>query len=251
MMQYFDMHSHLLPKFDDGAKSVDDSLKLLKCLKKQGVKNVCFTPHFYTNEMSAENFIEKRRIAYEEFLPYKPEDMNIVLGAEVFVTKFLFGNDDLSGITYGKSNYILTEFAYASSFAGKTLSQLESLIENYGLIPVLPHVERYETLMNDTYALQELRDMGVLIQTNAISCIKNKSIFKRRKLLKLIGEGLVDILGTDAHSMTHNSPAAYSQAVELITDKCGRRVIRKMMQNSEKIFCKALGIDCEEFEINN
>lgn len=240
-MQYFDMHSHILPNFDDGAKSVDESLELLDCLKKQNVSNVCFTPHFYTNEMSVEDFIEKRRAAYEEFLSYKPVNMNIVLGAEVFVTKFLFGSDDLSGLTYGKSRYILTEFSYSSSFSNRTLQQLNMLIENHRLIPVLPHVERYETLMSDAGALQELRDMGVVIQTNIGNYTKKSSMFKRRKLLKLIGDGKIDVLGSDAHSMEHNTPEVYSQAIEMITDKCGARTVRKMMQNAEAIFTAALG----------
>lgn len=240
-MQYFDMHSHILPNFDDGAKSVDESLEMLDCLKKQNVSNVCFTPHFYTNEMSVEDFIEKRRAAYEEFLSYKPVNMNIVLGAEVFVTKFLFGSDDLSGLTYGKSRYILTEFSYSSSFSNKTLQQLNMLIENHRLIPVLPHVERYETLMSDAGALQELRDMGVVIQTNIGNYTKKSSMFKRRKLLKLIGDGKIDVLGSDAHSMTHNTPEVYAQTVEMIADKCGQRTVRKMMQNAEAIFTAALG----------
>lgn len=240
-MQYFDMHSHILPSFDDGARTVDDSLGLLDCLKKQGISNVCFTPHFYTNEMSVENFLEKRRIAYENFLPYKPVNMNIVLGAEVYVSKFLFNSDDLSGLTYGKSRYILTEFSYSSSFSDRTLQQLNMLIENHRLIPVLPHVERYDVLISDTEALQELRDMGVVIQTNIGNYTKKSSIFKRRKLLKLINEGMIDILGSDAHSMTHNTPEVYAQAVEMIADKCGQRTVRKMMQNAEKIFTAALG----------
>lgn len=240
-MQYFDMHSHILPDFDDGARTVKDSLALLNCLKKQNVSNVCFTPHFYTNEMSVEDFIKKRQIAYEEFLPNKPDGMNIVLGAEVYVTKFLFNNDDLSGITYGKSRYILTEFSYSSSFSNKTLQQLSMLIENHRLIPVIPHVERYEVLVSDKGTLQELRDMGVVIQTNISNYTKKSSIFKRRKLLKLIGEGMIDILGSDAHSMTHNTPEVYSQAVDMISDKCGVITVRKMMKKSEEIFNSSLG----------
>ena len=247
-MQYFDMHSHILPSFDDGAKTVDDSLELLDCLKKQNVINVCFTPHFYTNEMSVERFIEKRRVAYENFLPYKPENMNIVLGAEVYVTKFLFGSDDLSGLTYGKSRYILTEFSYNSSFLNRTLQQLNMLIDNHRLIPVLPHVERYDILMSDMGALQELRDMGVVIQTNIGHYTKKTSFFKRRKLLKLIGEEMIDILGSDAHSLTHNTPEVYSQAVDMIAEKCGERTVRKMMQNAESIFTAALGEPLNEEE---
>lgn len=240
VMQYYDMHSHILPDFDDGAETVDESLELIGCLERQDVTNICFTPHFYTNEMSVEDFVSKRRIAYEKFLNHKPQNINIVLGAEVFVTKFLFSNDNLSQITYGKSKYILTEFSYSSQFSEKSLNQMLMLIENYNLIPVIPHVERYSTLMSDISVLRELRDMGVLIQTNAASYGKKSPIFKRKKLLKLIDKGMIDVLGTDAHSMTHNSPEHYSQAVACIADKCGKNAVRNMMLNAEKIFNSAI-----------
>lgn len=239
-MQFYDMHSHILPDFDDGAQSVEESLTLIDCLKKQNVKNICLTPHFYTNEMSAEDFIEKRKAAYEAFLPYIPDDVNIVLGTEIFVTKFLFSNDDLSELTYGKSKYILTEFSYGSSFSEKTLQNFVMLKENHGLTPVLPHVERYETLINDMDALNDLRSIGVVIQTNACTYTQKMSFFKRRKLFKLISEGMIDILGSDAHSMTHNTPEAYSQAIEIITEKCGREAVKRMMNNAEEIFNSAI-----------
>lgn len=64
-MQLFDMHSHILPGIDDGAETVEDSLELLSCLEKQGVTNVCLTPHFYTNEISLEDFIAERAEKFE------------------------------------------------------------------------------------------------------------------------------------------------------------------------------------------
>ena len=60
-MQLYDMHSHILPGIDDGAPSVEKSLVILNELKKQGITNVCLTPHFYTNEISAEDFAAKRQ----------------------------------------------------------------------------------------------------------------------------------------------------------------------------------------------
>lgn len=239
-MQFYDMHSHILPEFDDGAQSIEESLALLECLKKQNVKNVCLTPHFYTNEMSAEDFIQNRKEAYEKFLPHKPTDMNIVLGAEVYVTKYLFNYEDLSEITYGKSNYLLTEFYYSSSFSDGTIKKIETLIAEYGVIPVIPHVERYETLINNPEILRELKDIGVVIQTNANSYTKSASYFRKRKLFKLISSGLIDVLGTDAHSMTHNTPEAYSEALKNISDKCGEQVVSHMMKKAEQIFNSAI-----------
>lgn len=239
-MQLYDMHSHILPEFDDGAKSVEESLVLIDSLKKQGVNNICLTPHFYTNEMSLEDFVESRRKAFERFKPYIPEDVNIVLGAEVYVTRYMFGNKDLSELSYGNSRYMLTEFGYDSRFSENTMKRIYSFINDYDLIPVLPHVERYQTLMDNPSVISELKDMGVVIQTNISNYTKKAPMFKRRKLLKMISGGLIDIIGSDAHSLRHNTPEVYTEAVECISSKCGREVVKQMMNNAGEIFEDAL-----------
>lgn len=238
-MQFYDMHSHILPEFDDGARSMEESLSLLESLQNQNVDNVCFTPHFYTNEMSAEDFVKSRKEAFEKFLPHKPQGMNIVLGAEVYVTKYLFTNDDLSELTYGRSNYILTEFAYNSSFSDETMNMIYTLINSHGLIPIIPHVERYAALMNNPNVICELKDLGVIIQSNVGNFVKKAPYFKKKKLINYINRNLIDILGTDAHSFTHNTPEDYTQAIAFITEKCGAYSVEKMMQNSEEIFNSA------------
>ena len=240
-MRLFDMHSHILPAFDDGAKTVEESLVLIDALKKQGVNNICLTPHFYTNERSLEDFLKERKKAFELFLPHIPDDVNIVLGTEVYVTDYLFNNSRVDGITYGKSKYVLTEFPYGDKFTERTMQKFYALMNNYGLKPVMPHVERYPRLINDPDFIEELRDIGVVIQTNIQNYSDKASFFRKRKLMKLIEAGLIDILGSDTHSLTHNSPLLYSEALKNITEKCGKRRVDIMMHNAERIFSKAIG----------
>ncbi|MCH5297338.1 MAG: hypothetical protein J1E85_06695 [Ruminococcus sp.] len=239
-MQLYDMHSHILPEFDDGAKSVEEALSLISVLKKQGVKNICLTPHFYTHEMSVEDFVKIRREAFEKFKPYIPKDVNIVLGTEVYVTRYLFGNNDLSELSYGNSRYILTEFGYNSRFSENTMNKFYSFINEHNLIPVIPHVERYQTLIDNPSIISELKDMGVVIQTNISNYAKKAPMFKRRKMLKLISKGLIDIIGSDAHSLRHNTPEVYSEAINCISSKCGEQVVEQMMNNAKEIFENAL-----------
>ena len=59
-----DFHSHILPCLDDGSKSVDESIKMLKTLASQGVKKVVATPHFYANDESIEQFLNRRDEAF-------------------------------------------------------------------------------------------------------------------------------------------------------------------------------------------
>lgn len=239
-MQFYDMHSHILPEFDDGAKSVQEALELINILKKQGVNNICLTPHFYTHEMSLEDFVKSRKEAFERFRPYIPEDVNIVLGTEVYVTRYIFSNDDLSELSYGNSRYILTEFGYNSSFGENTMNRFYSFINEYDLIPVIPHVERYQTLMENPSIIAELKDIGVIIQTNISNYTKKASMLRRRKLLKMISKGLIDIIGSDAHSLSHNTPEVYSEAISCISSKCGRQVVAEMMEKSKEIFENAV-----------
>ena len=64
-MRLIDIHSHILPEMDDGAKNIEESKKLLKMLKDQGIDLVVATPHFYPMDMNLEDFIEKRRAKIE------------------------------------------------------------------------------------------------------------------------------------------------------------------------------------------
>ena len=239
-MQLFDMHSHILPGIDDGAKNVEQSVELLDALKKQGVTNVCFTPHFYTHQLSAADFISNRDEALEILKPHIPEGMKVIAGAEVYVTRFMFNGDDFSGACFGNSRYIMTEHSYNARFTEHTMNYFSRLIDDFDMIPILPHFERYTAIMDNPSILYELKDMGVVIQTNASSYSKKASFFSKRKRLKFIKEGLVDILGTDTHSLTHNNPYAYSEAIEYISEKAGSDIVKRMMSNSEEIFNDAL-----------
>lgn len=235
-MNFYDMHSHILPAVDDGSKSVDMSLRLINLHLKQGVNNICLTPHYYSNEESIQDFLERRNKSFELLKPNLPENVNVCLGSEVFVTNYMFNNNDFSMLCYGNSKYMLTEFAYQASFSGKSMDMLVKLKENYGIIPVIPHIERYEKLFINEHKLEELTQMGVIIQTNAYSF---NSFLKKRYLCKLINNGLIHILGTDAHSMSKGNPTAYKEACNIIIEKCGRARLNKMQAISEDIFNKS------------
>jgi protein-tyrosine phosphatase len=166
--------------------------------------------------------------------------MNIVLGTEVYVTKYLFNNENIKGINYGNSKYILTEFPYNATFSDNSYEMLDRLMSEQGLIPVIPHVERYSFLVDNPDVIEDLKRLGVVIQTNISNYTKKAPMMKRRRMLKLVSAGLIDIIGTDAHSFDHNTPELYSDAIECIAKKCGRQAVDRLMKNSEKIFNAAI-----------
>ena len=85
-----DFHSHILPAIDDGAKNIEESIKILDMMSETGVDVVYCTPHFYPHEMSVEKFLERRRQAYGKLVPYlKPHHPKLKMGAEVLMSRSL------------------------------------------------------------------------------------------------------------------------------------------------------------------
>lgn len=234
-MRRYDLHSHILPGIDDGAKTVEDSVKLLNGLIDQGVAGVCFTPHFYSHRVSVKRFLKRRREAFEKLKDSIPKGIEVRLGAEVFVTDYLFAEEDyLRRLCYGRSNYMLTEFPYSSDFEGGSYMSLMKLRQK-GITPVIAHIERYPKLLKDQGKITDIINMGVLIQTNAVSYCE---IGTRKKLLKLVEQGLVHIVSTDVHSEKHNSFKYYKPAFNYIEKKLGSSAVKRLFRYSEEIFSK-------------
>ena len=84
-----DLHCHILPNIDDGAKDVSISLRLLEKEYADGVRNIAFTSHFNSERTTPDAFLQKRAAAYETLtaaLPTGPEAMQFrfKLGCEVY-----------------------------------------------------------------------------------------------------------------------------------------------------------------------
>lgn len=235
-MKRYDMHSHILPGIDDGAKSVEDSVNLLNGLISQGVQGVCFTPHYYSHRVSVKKFLKGRKGAFLQLQNSIPRGIDVRLGAEVFVTDYLFAEDEyLYRLCYGRSNYMLTEFPYSSDFEDNTYLNLMKLRQKR-IIPVIAHVERYQKLLKNPDKIRDLVNMGILIQTNAVSYCE---IGTRKKLLKLLDQGLVHLIGTDVHSEKRNSYKYYTPALDYIEKKLGSAAVERLCKYGEEIFSKA------------
>ena len=229
----YDFHSHILPGIDDGSKDPEMSLVLIKELVSKGFTDICLTPHYYTNQESFEDFVNKRDKAFDLLMSVLPSDLNVRfhLGAEVYLTDFLFNQDYDNRICYDQSRFILTEFSYSSSFEDKSLTYLYKLLNRH-MIPVIAHVERYPKLLKNTKKRYELLDMGVIFQSNFSSFTDGHY---KRKLVKMINDDEISILGTDVHNMERNSPDDIMPALEYITKKCSKNALVRIQENSKEI----------------
>lgn len=191
-----DYHSHILPSVDDGADNIDESLGMLKALKASGFSRVVLSPHFYSNQEDVESFLSRRAAAYEVIKgKIDPTTMpSCLLGAEVYLTSLLFNNEELRPLTIDNSGYMLVELPYDPKYTPSMAANLERLVYNRDITPVLAHIDRYPFLM-DKVLLGELFDMGCKAQVN-LSAFGDK---KGKKIKKLYKKGFSFVYGSDAH----------------------------------------------------
>jgi protein-tyrosine phosphatase len=231
-----DFHTHILPSMDDGAKDETVSLKMLDCLKKQGVNTVCLTSHFYPYKETLESFLERRENAFKKIAHYSSEiGIKLVLASETFFNDYLFHTEDISQLCMCDNEgqlYLLTEMPINSSFSDRTINRISRLIDSYSVCPVLAHIERYPKLVNNPGLISRLIDMGCLMQINLSAFDKN--IFFRKKLLRYIKHNFIHVVGTDSHNMEQRSPA-YQNGISIIEKSLGAGAVKQIGSNALQI----------------
>jgi len=192
-----DIHSHLLWGIDDGSGSEAQTRALLTAVKAQGKRFLALTPHCDPARAPMEEFLEQRERAYLRLraLP-EAEGLTLSLGAELYLTDAIFNYDNARELCYTGTDLLLTELQYAERFTGPAEKRLFRLADEFGVRPVLAHVDRYRFFMKDPALLEELAQAGFLLQWNISSAM---GFFGRRLFRRFYEKGLVHFLGEDIH----------------------------------------------------
>ena len=158
------------------------------------------------------------------------QGVTYILASEAYITDYIFNNSSLLPLCYSGTGYLLVEFPYSIDFAARGGDMLYKLMNNYGVHPVIAHIERYYSLMKDPALISELQQMGCKMQIN----LGSLSFFsRRRKLLGLIKRNLVDLVGTDTHSLARG--ADFSTGMGIISKKLGNDYIDTIQKNSKSV----------------
>lgn len=188
-----DLHSHLLPAVDDGSRSVDQSVQVLAAMARQGITDVCLTPHLPAGRTEAGPPAAHER-AFEALRGRAPDAPRLHRGAEVMLDRPLTRAVAVArNITLARSGYILVEFPRLVSF--DTVSNALSQVSELGLVPLLAHPERYSCCSPD--AVRHWRAIGAKMQVDATTLLTGQARGQRAR--QLVSEGLADILAGDNH----------------------------------------------------
>lgn len=229
-----ELHCHVLPGIDDGARDVQMSLAMLDALGRQGVQTVVCTPHYYSDSISLSDFLQKRTVAFEQLCAQCPAQApKLYAAAEVYISDYLFSNENLDALKIADGNYMLIEHSFSESFSDRTLERLENLCCNYNVRPLLAHIERYESLLRNPDLLQELMQIGCATQVNVASFADLPRGW-RKKLFKLFEHGLVHVIGSDCHNMT-SRPPEYRDGLKAIEKAFGVQGVQYLLKNAQHV----------------
>ena len=221
-MKIIDFHTHILPNADHGSDSIETTLKQLELSKLASVDTIIATPHFYPHMHRVEDFLQKRKTAYETLK--KSSNANVILGAEVLLCEGLNRLKGLETLTIGNSRLILLELPF-SPFKREYENAVEDLISD-GYDVILAHADRYQK-----ENIERLIPLGVKLQLNASSL---SGIFTKKHLINWIDKGLVVGLGSDIHMADKKAYASYSKA----RGKLNSRFDKIMQKSNDLIFGK-------------
>ncbi len=197
-----DLHCHILPGIDDGAKDVSEAKAMVTAQRESGVDAMYLTPHFNPEQQTIEAFLEAREKAWELLSSVlDPKNLpEIRLGAEVRYCPELL-SQDMRQVTLGQSDYLLLEMP-ARRYPAYVVQIMEKLLE-MGYMPVLAHVERYDYFREEPELLKRLIDLGALAQISAGALFDKRD---RGFAIACLEHGLAQLVSSDAHNMDTRKP---------------------------------------------
>ena len=224
-----DLHCLCLPGVDDGCKTKEESLALLRQSKQAGIDTVFATPHYYRRE-SVSAFLSERQAAFAQIAGQlaSPEYPEVILGAEVAYFTGITNEEALTALCLGKSDYLLLELP-TSPWTPQLFRDLYTMSSVNGIRLILAHVERYIGLQ-DKKAIRRLYEMELMIQMNVGALLRR---FGGHSALQLLKDGKADLLGSDAHDL-RDRPQNLPQGCQLLSQKCPG-VLSRLCLNAEEI----------------
>ncbi len=201
-----DLHSHILPGVDDGAASLAQALDMAQMAVADGIQVMACTPHFmpgvYNNEVRDIAFRVER---FARELHDSGVDLQIVLGADAHIRP-----DFVDGLRAGQiptlngTRYVLFEPPH--DIMPQRLDDLLHNILMAGYVPILTHPERLRWIEKNYAMVQQLASGGVWMQVTAGSLTGKFGKRPHYWAQRMLAEGLVSILATDAHNTTSRPP---------------------------------------------
>lgn len=230
LSSFVDIHNHILPGIDDGAKTVEDSLELIKGYEEIGINKFIATPHIMHNyyDNTAETINASLEQLKDALLQSNMKEVAIEASAEHMIDDNFEYLLESGCIMTMRKDYLLIEMSYLQPPIN--FSESVKKIIQHNLFPILAHPERYNFIKANSKLYNDFKRKGLLFQLNLLSLGKYYDHETQKKAGKLLDAGLIDFAATDMHHKKH------LKALKNITLSTKRRnqidpIIRKTIES--------------------
>lgn len=199
---FIDIHNHLLPGIDDGAKTVEDSITLLKEFSSFGVTNFVATPHIMNNYYpnTPDSIRKSHALLQNALLQNDLKDISISASAEHMIDDNFEDILEKNEVMPLRKNYLLVEMSYLQPSIN--FNEAINKIASHRLFPILAHPERYVFLHKSSSLYQKHKSQGILFQLNLLSLGNYYGSEVQKAAHKLLENGLIDFAASDCHNIT-------------------------------------------------
>jgi len=228
-----DFHNHIIPNVDDGAKSIDISIDMLKEAQKQGITEVISTVHFQHPKMDGRNtdysFINQKYLDLKKVMDKEDINIKIHLSSEVFYLPNLTEILDNPLVTVGDGKFMLIEFQ-TKTLPPNYLNELFKL-QKKKITPIIAHPERYQAIQKNPDLAHDWCSRGFVLQLDCGSILGHFGENCKKISLELINRGCIQLIGSDAHNNRIRN-FCLKPAYEQIKNTFGSEVVDKLKNNS-------------------
>ncbi len=227
-----DLHCHIIPYIDDGAKSIEVACAMAMHAYKNGVKTIVATPHCNLRN-TRPNYRDRDYITvfatFRAVLKQRNIPIDLLAGSEVFAHSDNIRQliDERKLVTLNNSRYLLVEFPFHGN--GRSICHTLEAIARRGLIPVIAHPERYDAVQQQPGLVERWFSQGFVIQLNKGSLLGRLGKEARQTSHQLLSHGLAHVIASDAHDMKHRPPGFLSLQQELDIDP---RYLKLLLQDN-------------------
>jgi protein-tyrosine phosphatase len=215
-----DIHSHILWGVDDGARSFEQSLKMLTIAADSGTTDIVATPHANSEFSFNPRVIEAKLAKLREAVG---DSIRIHNGCDFHLSYDNIEDALAKPAKYAINHrsYLLVEFS--ESMIPLTAGDIFDRLLDQGLTPIITHPERNQEIQKQTKRLLSWVEKGCLLQVTAQSLLGGFGDKAQSYAGRLLSKGLVSFIASDAHDCTHRPPRI-DQAYTLVKKKMGLKI---------------------------
>lgn len=238
-----DIHTHILPGLDDGARDLEQALQMASAAAREGIIRIIATPHVISGsfDYSREQILAATAALNEE-INARQIPVQILPGGEYRLEADLPERlRDGSALTLGDSRaYLLVEMPAA--LLPPDYERVLYEIQLQGVTPVIAHPERNQVIMKNPAILHKLSERGILAQLTSASVTGEFGKETQKCSCRLIEQGSIQFLASDAHTHEGRRSPRLTEARDYIVKSYGRDYAQALVQDNPERLLSGRGL---------